>query len=228
MHKTVYCSLFLLLSCFFAQAQSSVPDAATTKDANSGTKVPSTIEFADDAGFTFTYPSSWQVIDSRPLMPVAQAQAQEKSTGEAEKKGIACSRLPLLLRNEQLQSSIVTITLAYDCVGGVLKQSSLAATAVGISAGIKKNFVITDAVYGDYKLGQHELWIERAKAAPIVAPGKNLDLEIVCTMLKKAMVCWAGFAGTPSGLNALEAGKVSLEGDKPLALVPPSATKNLK
>ena len=51
-------------------------------------------------------------------------------------------------------------------------------------------------------------------------------LETACTMLKKAMVCWMGFARNQDAINVLESGQTSLEGDPPSTLVPSSAFKS--
>lgn len=227
MQKPVLPALtFVLLSlCLHAYAQSS-PDATSHPGADA-TKVeaPQTAQYTDDDGFSFSYPSDWTVIDTKPITPAVKLHAEENASSSMEKQGAACTRLALLLSNAELKARIVVISLPYACVGNVLKQGDLASVASGISAGVKKTFLITYPEYQAYKLNSHEMWIERAQAKPIANPETSLTMETACTMLKKSLVCWIGLAGTEQGLHIMEEGKVTLDGEKPVALVPPTVFK---
>jgi hypothetical protein len=95
--------------------------------------------------------------------------------------------------------------------------------AQGASEGIKQSFDITDPVYGDYALGTHSMWIERAKGTPKGHPDAPYTVEIACTLLKKGAVCWMALAASDDALKTIEGGAVALEGDSPTALVPATA-----
>lgn len=191
--------------------------------------VPKTFEFKDDAGlsyFTYTYPSDWDVVDSKPMMPVVRQKVEEGAQSDMEKRGAECTQLALLLRNPAKGSTIVVIAIQYQCIGAAINENDLPAAATGVAEGMKKNFDIADPAYGAYKLGSHNFWIERAKATPKSHPETMVTLETACTMLKKAMVCWMGFARDRDALNVFESGLTSLDGDPPLALVPATAFAN--
>ena len=82
-----------------------------------------TFEFKDDAGlsyFSYTYPSNWEVVDSKPVMPAVRLKVEEGATSESEKKGAECTQLALLLREPTLKSSIIVVALPFACVGPVI------------------------------------------------------------------------------------------------------------
>lgn len=212
-------------------AQNPEHDASATPSATGDTPpvTTKTFEFKDDAGlsyFSYTYPSNWEVVDSKPVMPAVRLKVEEGATSESEKKGAECAQLALLLREQTLKSSIVVVALPFACVGPVINESDLPAVAAGVSEGVKKGFDISDPVYGAYKLGKHNFWAERAQATSKSHPELTFTLETACTMLKKAMVCWMGFARNQDAINVLESGQTSLESDPPSTLVPSSAFKS--
>jgi hypothetical protein len=188
-------------------------------------ETPQTVQYTDDDGFSYTYPSNWTVIDTKPLAPAVKLHAEENASSSMEKQGAACTHLALLLSNTELQARIVVIALPYACVGNVIKQGDLAAVASGISSGVKKSFLITYPEYQAYKLNSHDVWIERAQAKPITNPETSLTMETACTMLKKSLVCWIGLSGTEQGLRMMEEGKVTLDGEKSVTLVPSTIFK---
>jgi hypothetical protein len=53
--------------------------------------------------------------------------------------------------------------------------------------------------------------------------GAQFTIEITCTVLKKAAVCWMAMAADDAGLKTFEHGMVSLDGEAPVALVPTTA-----
>jgi hypothetical protein len=210
-------------------AQNTEHAAATPAPGNAAPATAKTFEFKDDAGvsfFSYTYPSNWDVVDSKPMMPAVRLKMEEGAASAAEKKGAECAQLALLLREPTKQSSIVVIVLPYACVGGVINEGDLPGVAAGFSEGVKEGFNIADPIYGAYKLGKHNFWVERAQATAKNHPESVFTLETPCTMLKKALVCWMGFAKDQDALNVLEGGQTSLDGDPPAVLVPPAAFKS--
>lgn len=213
-------------------AQNPEPAPANAQSATTATgpsTAPKTFEYKDDTGassFTYSYPSDWDVIDSKPMMPVVRQRVEEGAQSEMEKKGAECTQLALLVRHPSSGSSIVVISVQYQCIGGTMNQSDLPAAATGIAEGMKKNFDIVDPAYGAYKLGSHNFWIERARATPKSHPETTVTLETACTMLKKSMVCWMGFSRDQDAVKIFEGGQTSLDGDPPLALVPATAFAN--
>ena len=95
--------------------------------------------------------------------------------------------------------------------------------ARGASEGLKNTFNISAPVYGAYSLGSHSLWIERAKGTLIDRPEVQYTVETVCSILKKAAVCWMAMAADNAELQTIERGAVVLEGEAPVALVPETA-----
>ncbi len=189
-----------------------------------------TFEFKDDAGlsyFSYTYPSNWDVVDEKPVMPAVRQKVEEDATSDSEKIAAECTQLALDLREPTLKSSIVVVALPLACIAPAVNESNLPAVAAGVSEGIKKGFDVSSAASGAYKLGKHSFWVERAQATSKIHPDLAYTLETACTMLKKAMVCWMGFARNQDALNVLESGQTSLEGDPPFALVPSTAFKSI-
>jgi hypothetical protein len=72
-------------------------------------------------------------------------------------------------------------------------------------------------------LGSHSLWIERAKGNPKGHPEMPYTLEIACSLLKKAAVCWMTVAGDAQALKEFEGTAVVLDGDSYSGLVPATA-----
>lgn len=115
------------------------------------------------------------------------------------------------------------MALPFDCYGQTLTDRELPSFGEGAAEGIENSFTVSDPVTSPYALGSHHLWIERTKATPKSEPGGQYTVEIVCTLLKKAAVCWMAMAADDSSLAVFEHGAVTLEGDAPVALVPANA-----
>jgi hypothetical protein len=196
-------------------------------DASAAT-APGFVTFSSDANFTVSYPSDWEVLDSAPMMPAVRLKMEEKAQGETAKKAADCTQIALLLRHGIPQSRIVVLVLPYSCIGPGLNSGDLAGAAEGISLGLKKTNDLIDPIYGAYKIGKHEMWIERAEAIPKAHPELKFKMEIVCVMLKKAMVSWMTFAQSADDLAAAETLKVSLDGDSLAVLVPPGTLATQK
>lgn len=238
-------SLLLAGLCSAAQSTSTGTSPSTT-GADAGTPGPTGAQasnsslnlgnaappgftaFSSDGGFSFDYPSDWEVLDAKPMMPAIQLKAEEKATTDMEKKGINCSQIALLLRHGVPASSLVVMVLPYGCVGPALNSNELAASAEGISVGIQKTYEIADPAYGAYKLGKHDLWIEHAQATSKAHPDQHFTIEIVCVMLKKAMVCWIVLGRDEDAIKMIEKSQVALDEDAVAVLVPATALNGKK
>jgi len=186
------------------------------------TPAPS-VTHASVIGFTYSLPSGWEVVDTAPSLPAVQQQVAKTATSEDEKKGIACVQVALTARHGNPTSVVVTVALPFDCFGQTMTEKDLPGFASGASEGLKNTFNISDPVYGAYGLGTHSLWIERATGAVKDHPEMKYTVETVCSLLKKAAVCWMAMAADDAHLQTFEHGLVALDGEAPAALVPPEA-----
>src|ERR1700690_1728789 len=112
MHKAILVAFVLLPAALSAQnpqpAQTPQPAPAPLAAEHATDAVPATpVVFTSDAGFSFSYPSDWAVIDSKPMMPAIQLKANQDAKSDMEKKGIDCTQISLLLRHGSPASSIV-------------------------------------------------------------------------------------------------------------------------
>lgn len=202
------------------------PASTPVGDAKAGETATAT--FNSDFGFSYTYPSAWERMDTAPITPAAQLKAQENANSDMEKRGAECTQIGLMVRHGDPRSLILVLVLPYACVDSVLKQSDLAAAASGMAEGLKKSYDITEPRYSAYKLGTHEFWIERAKGSPKDHPEVTHTVEVTCGMLKSAMICWMGFLHDEDSLKAMEGGLTSLEGEPAVPLVPETVFKSAK
>jgi len=225
----LFAALFAATASLLAQSPEPAANVPPSAPSDSAPLTTKTFEFKDDAGisyFSYAYPSNWEVQDSKPVMPAVRLKVEQGAQSESEKKGAECTQLALLLREPTLKSSIIVVALPFACAGPAVTENELPAVATGVSEGVKKGFNISNEVYGAYKLGKHSFWAERAQATSKDHPEVTSTVETACTILKKAMVCWMGFARNQDAINVLESGQTSLEGDTPSALVPPTAFKS--
>jgi len=176
-----------------------------------------------DLGFSYSLPSDWEVVNASPTLSGVKEQAQQNAATEDEKKGVACVQIALTARGGSPTSVLVVVELPFACFGQTMSSKDLPGFAQGASEGIKQSFDVADPVYGDYTLGTHSMWIERAKGSPNGHPEATYTVEIACTLLKKGAVCWMALAASDAALKIIEGGAVALEGESPTALVPSSA-----
>jgi hypothetical protein len=115
------------------------------------------------------------------------------------------------------------MALPFACYGQSLKPGDLANFGAGAAEGLKQTFDVTDPVQGNYTLGSHAVWIERAKGSPKGHPESPFSFEIACTLLAKGAACWMTMAADAASLQAFENAPVTLDGERSAALVPPSA-----
>lgn len=177
-----------------------------------------------DLGFSYSIPSDWDVMNSQPTLPSLKERATQNAADEAEKQAVACVQLLLTARHGTPASVIVEVALPFDCFQEGMTEKDLPGFAAGASEGLTQSFNLGQPMYGSYALGSHTFWIERAKgtsrAQPYLPP---YTVEIACSLLKKASVCWMTMAADDAELAAFERGVVSLDGEAPTALVPATA-----
>lgn len=203
--KAVFVSAICLAACAVASAQG-----------------PTQVH-RSDLGFSYALPTDWQIVSENPTLPILKEDRAQSASDEAEKKGIQCIQLELNARHGTPPSVITILQLPFACFGQTLTDADLPGFAQGASEGLKQNFVLAPPVYGSYTLGSHNLWIERANGVVIGHPEMKYTVEIACSVLKLGAACWMTMASDDAALRTFEQGKVSLDGEQPLALVPPTA-----
>lgn len=203
MKQIVCCAV--LLSGVFAAAQT--PAA------------PSPHTYRSNLGFSYTVPADWDMADAQQ----AKAEAAQNATTDAEKKGFACVEMGFKAQRGMPPSVIVEVALPFDCYGQQLTSADLPRFAEGASEGLKQQFDIGEPIIGTYTLGTHQVWIERVKGSPKAAQNVQYTIEIACTPLKKAAACWMTLAADEDALKVFESGMITLDDDKPVALVPTTA-----
>jgi hypothetical protein len=155
--------------------------------------------------------------DKDPIKPAAREAIKETIRGNA------CIRVPLTAQHGTPASVIVVVELPFDCYGQTMTGQDLANFGSGAADGLKDVYDLLDPIFGDYSLGSHRLWIERAKASPRGHPETQYTIEIACSLLKKGAACWMTMAADEASLHAFESGPVTLEGETPTPLVPATA-----
>jgi hypothetical protein len=191
--------------------------------AQSPASAPGATTHTSDIGFTYSLPSDWEVVDTKPMLPAVQQEVTKTATSEDEKKGAACAQVALTARHGDPASVVVVVVLPFDCFGQMMTGKDLPDFASGASEGLRKSFTLADPLHGAYSLGTHSMWVERAKGALKDHPEVMYTVETVCSVLKKGAVCWMAMAKDDAALDTFERGAVSLDGEAPAALVPASA-----
>lgn len=183
----------------------------------------STAPTPESFGFSYRLPTGWEPIDTQSSLPeVKQRQTANAKTDE-EKKEIACIQIPLSARKGAPPSFLAVMALPFDCLGQIMTEKDLPGFAEGASEGPRAIFDFSDPAYGEYTLGKHHMWVERAKGSPKGHPEMPYTLEIACSLLQKAAVCWMTVAGDDQALKAFEGDSVTLDGDFFAELVPATA-----
>lgn len=184
---------------------------------------PALHTYANNLGFTYTFPADWDVVDMSATLPEARQQAQQSATTDAERKGAACIQIALSARHGNPPSSVVALVLPFACLGSTMTDKDMPGMAAGAVAGIQQNFDVSDPMYGSYALGSHTVWIERVKGALKANPQAQYTIETVCSLVKKGAVCWMAMAADDEALETFEHGLVTLDREAPKALVPATA-----
>lgn len=216
--------LFIALS-FLCAAQLPAQITAPASETSPSLSTPAAQVHTSDYGFSYSLPLDWEIVDTRPIIPLVQQQEAQKASSESERKGITCARLDLTARYGSPASVIVVVVMPLGCFEKPMVDKDLPALALGVSTGLKKKFVIVDPVYGAYELGNHSLWVERAAGTMIDHPEVKRTVETVCTVLKKGVICWMAIAADQECLQTFEHGAVTLDGETAAALVPANAIK---
>lgn len=174
-------------------------------------------------GFSYQLPADWQVAPEKSVLPAAKQNAEQSAKKPGQVLSVACAQVVLSAQHGKPPSVVVVAALPFACYGQPMNAKDLPNFAAGISQGLKQNFDVSDPVYGNYKLGTHKLWVERAVGIPKNETGPAYTLEIACTVLKKSAVCWMALANSAGSLRDFEHGLVALDGEPPLMLVPINA-----
>lgn len=203
-----------------AASQTLATPAQATQAQASQTEAAAASQAAERArDFVYRLPDDWQVLTPRPPAAAQQENQEHETPTENLRKGIACLEVPLTARHGDPVSAIAIVALPIACYGAQMTADSLPAFRAA-TEGFKRSFAVTDALTAMYALGKHRMWIERARGIALGEPGPVYTLEIVCTVLKKAAVCWLAQASDEPALRAFESAPVTLEGDAAPALVP--------
>jgi hypothetical protein len=205
-----------------AQVPAATPDPipkapATAANAPVPT-IPPQVENTD-VGFSYSLPSDWVFVPLPPPPKVTVPYPQLV----APKKGDACIEVAFTAKHGTPASVVVVLALPFACYGQALTATDLPGFGDGAAEGLKQAFDVTGPLEGNYTLGSHTVWIERAKGTPKGHPENPFTFEIACTLLDKGAACWMTMAADDASLQAFEQSPVVLDGDSEAALVPASA-----
>jgi hypothetical protein len=203
-----------LISLFFMMTV-----CAMGQQQNAPAPAPTPNEF----GFNYHLPSGWEAIDAQSTLPEVKARQTANAKTDEEKKEIACIQIPLSARKGSPVSFLAAMALPFDCFGQIMTEKDLPGFAEGASEGPRAVFDFGEPMFGSYKLGSHSMWIERAKGNPKGHPEMEYTLEIACSLLKRAAVCWMTVAGDQDSLRQFEGNAATLDGDFFSELVPATA-----
>ncbi|MGC9224814.1 MAG: hypothetical protein ACP5E2_12865 [Terracidiphilus sp.] len=170
-------------------------------------------------GFSFSLPADWEFVAPAPARKVT-----EPYPGLATvKKGDACIETVFTARHGSPASVVVVTALPFACYGHTMKASDLGSLGAGAVEGLKRTFSVHDSVQGNYALGGHTVWIERAKGTHKGHEKTPFVYETACTVLARGAVCWMTAAADWNSLHDFEQAPVTLEGERFAALVPVNA-----
>jgi hypothetical protein len=208
MNVRILCPLFVLLT---AQMLAQAPDA------------PAAAPGPQQFGFSFHIPAGWSAIDAQSTLPEVKERQLASAKTDEEKKEIACVEIPVSARKGPPPSFLATMALPFACVGQALTEKDLPEFAEGSSQGPRAVFDFGEPEYGEYLLGSHKIWIERAKGSPKGHPEMPYTMEIACSLLKEAAVCWMNVAADAQALREFESNAVTLDGDFFAEFIPATA-----
>jgi len=195
-------------------AQTATPAPAAAPAATQSAQVDDS-----DVGFNYKLPADWEFVAPPPapkvMVPFPDA--------VGVKKGDACVEVVLTAKHGTPDSVVVVTALPFACYGQSMKPGDLENFGAGAAEGLKQTFDVSDPVQGNYTLGSHAIWIERAKGTPKDHPENSFTFEIACTVLAKGAVCWMTMATDWPNLRDFQRSPVTLDGDTFAALVPPHA-----
>jgi len=169
-----------------------------------------------DVGFDYSLPADWEFVAPPPAPKVTVPFPDAIGA----KKGDACVEVVLTAKHGTPASVVVVMALPFACYGQSLKPGDLANFGSGAAEGLKQTFDITNPVEGNYTLGSHAVWIERAKGTPKGHPENPFTFEIACAVLEKGAACWMIMAADWPHLRDFQRSPVTLDGDTFAELVP--------
>ena len=216
---TFFFTLILATCASAALAQTGAPQAANSSTAQQ-------LTYTSEMGFSFTYPSDWEVMNMQTTLPEIRKKIEDESTSKEEKQGAECVQISMLIRHGSPASVIEAIVLPSDCVGTQYKDSDIANIGQGMAQGINSSINAQNPVFGSYKIGTHHIWILREQGTFKSRPEVNMTVEVLCGVLKKGVVCWAGFITNDDALKIFENSIVTLDGESPARIVSPDAFTN--
>lgn len=182
---------------------------------------------ANGLGFQYVLPDDWQIVQTRELSTSSEQKRAAQQTPDAEeKKGIGCLQVVLTARHGDPPTVVVVDALPFACYGQTLTNSDLPGFGSGAAEGLKQAFDISSPIEASYRVADHKMWIERARALPKGKSGPRYTVEIACTLLQKGVVCWMAQAADEAGLHVFEESSVILDGMPAPALVPPDIFVN--
>ncbi len=204
-----------------AAGQTAAPgQSATPAQAATPVAAPAAAQLAQvddsDVGFNYTLPSDWEFVAPPPALKITVPFPDAMGT----KKGDACVEVVFTAKHGAPASVVVVMALPFTCYGQSMNPSDLANFGAGAAEGLKQTFEVTDPVQGNYMLGSHAVWIERAKGAPKGHPENAFTFEIACTLLAKGAACWMTMATDWPSLREFQRSPVTLDGDAFDELVP--------
>jgi hypothetical protein len=169
-------------------------------------------------GFSYSLPADWEFV--APAAPKVVASSPGLAT---VKKGDACIETVFTAKHGSPASVVVVTALPFACYGHTMKASDLGSLGAGAVEGLKRTFSVHDSVQGNYTLGGHTVWIERAKGTPKGHEKTPFVFETACTVLARGAVCWMTAAADWNSLHDFEQAPVTLDGERFAALVPVDA-----
>lgn len=225
MRLPIAASVFTL-GCATLFGQAPAPGAPGPKSAEAGAEKamrdakrapaqPARVQ-RDDIGFSSSLPADWHFLTAtagpHTVLPYPAA--------APPKKGDACIDMAMTARKSRSASVVVVLVLPFKCYGQTMGADDLENLGLGAAAGLKQAFAIVSQAQGNYSLGNHPVWIERADGTALNRPESPYTFEIACTVLAKGAACWMTMAADAASLHDFEQQAVILEGEKFNALVP--------
>jgi hypothetical protein len=209
---------FAALTIASAAGQTATPGQTAAPSPAPAATQPALVDDSD-VGFNYSLPADWEFVAPprapKPTVPFPDA--------VGTKKGDACVDVVLTAKHGTPASVVVVMDLPFSCYGQSLNPGDLANFGAGAAEGLKQTFDVADPVQGNYMLGSHTVWIERAKGTPKGHPENGFTFEIACSLLAKGAACWMTMAADAASLQAFENAPVTLDGERSGALVPASA-----
>lgn len=227
--RVALAAALFLFGLFRLAAQTSVPPAGqTAAPAETAIPAPATTSATalaatqlaqvddSDIGFNYRLPSDWEFVAPPPAPKVTVPFPDALGA----KKGDACVEVVLTARHGTPASVVVVMALPFACYGQPMKPGDLANFGSGAAEGLKQTFDVSEAVQGNYALGSHAVWIERAKGTPKGHAEKPFTFEIACTVLARGAACWMTMATDWPNLRDFQRSPVTLDGESFAELVP--------